>query len=50
MSVPHGRDSAGLPLGAHFVADFGREDLLLSLAGRLEEAAPWPLLAPDYAG
>lgn len=48
MSVPHGTDSGGLPLGAHFVADFGREDLLLSLAARLEEAAPWPVLAPGY--
>lgn len=48
MSVPHGVDAHGLPLGAHFVADFGREDVLLSLAARLEEAAPWPVLAPGY--
>lgn len=50
MSVPAGLDRDGLPLGAHFVADFGHEGLLLSLAARLEEAAPWPVLAPDYAG
>jgi amidase len=48
MSVPAGVDDAGLPLGAHFVADLGREGLLLALAARLEEAAPWPVLAPGY--
>jgi amidase len=48
MSVPAGVDATGLPLGAHFVADLGREGLLLSLAARLEEASPWPVLAPGY--
>ncbi len=49
MSVPHGTDERGLPLGAQFVADLGREDLLLSLAGQLEQAAPWPTTAPGFA-
>lgn len=49
MSVPAGLDSAGLPMGAHFVADLGQEGLLLSVAARLEEAAPWARIAPDFA-
>lgn len=48
MSLPHGLDSRGVPLGVHAVADLGREDLLLRLAGQLEQAAPWPALAPAY--
>jgi amidase/6-aminohexanoate-cyclic-dimer hydrolase len=31
----------GLPIGMMFGARYGREDLLLSLAGQLERAAPW---------
>jgi hypothetical protein len=31
----------------HVVADHGREELLLSLAGQLETAAPWRHLAPS---
>ena len=46
MSVPFGTDASGLPAGVHVVADLGREELLFSLAGQLEAAAPWPLLAP----
>jgi len=49
MSVPFGLDSDGLPIGVQFIADMGREGLLLSLAARIEEAAPWPLMAPDFA-
>jgi amidase len=46
MSVPLAADSSGLPLGVHVVADYAGEDLLLSLAGQLERAAPWPTSAP----
>lgn len=46
MSVPAGFDVDGLPLGAHFFTDLGGEPLLLSLAGQLERAAPWPPHAP----
>lgn len=48
MSVPCGLDSAGLPMGAHFVGDLGNEGLLLSLATQLEAARPWALVAPGY--
>lgn len=48
MSVPCGLDSAGLPMGAHFVGDLGTEGLLLSLATQLEVARPWALVAPGY--
>ena len=44
MSVPLAADATGLPLGVHVVADHAREDLLFSLAGQLEVAAPWPAL------
>ncbi len=49
MSIPFGLDSDGLPIGVQFIADAGREGLLLALAARIEEAAPWPLIAPGFA-
>lgn len=41
MSVPLGSGRDGLPIGVQFGADLGADEMLLDLAGRLEEAAPW---------
>jgi amidase len=41
MSVPLHTFERGLPLGMQFMAPFGDEATLLSLAGQLERAHPW---------
>jgi amidase len=41
ISLPLGMSASGLPIGVQFVAQFGREDLLLGLASAFEEAMPW---------
>lgn len=41
MSVPLAQTADGLPIGIHFGAAIGREDMLFSLAGQLERAADW---------
>ncbi|MDI9917522.1 amidase [Rhodococcus sp. IEGM 1379] len=41
ISLPLGKDSAGMPVGVQLVAAFGREDLLLQVAAQLEVARPW---------
>ncbi len=49
MSLPLSRTAENLPIGIQFGADFGRERTLLELALQLEEAHPWPLMAPSPA-
>jgi amidase len=41
ISLPLHWSDAGLPIGVQLVAPLGREDLLLSVAARLEVATPW---------
>ena len=41
MSVPLHWTAQGLPIGCHFTAAYGREDILFRLAYELEQAAPW---------
>ncbi|WP_421998229.1 amidase [Reyranella sp.] len=41
MSVPLAWTDDGLPIGLQFVARFGAEETLFSLAGQLEQARPW---------
>jgi amidase len=41
ISLPLHWTDDDLPLGAQLVGAYGREDLLLRVAGQLEEAAPW---------
>jgi amidase len=41
MSVPIEWTDDGLPIGVHFVARYGAEETLYSLAAQLEQARPW---------
>ncbi len=41
ISLPLYWNGEGLPIGSQLVASFGREELLISVAARLEEASPW---------
>lgn len=41
ISLPLGWPDDGLPRGVQLIAAHGREDLLISVAAGLEEAAPW---------
>lgn len=47
ISLPLCESRAGLPIGLHFTARMGREDVLLRLAAQLEEAAPWHARRPE---
>jgi amidase len=41
ISLPLHWTPGGLPVGVQLVAPYGREDLLIRVAGQLERAAPW---------
>ncbi len=45
-SLPMHSDANGLPVGVMATAAWGGDALLLQFARQLEEARPWPLLAP----
>lgn len=46
VTVPAGLGGDGLPLSVQLVGRMGAEDVLYSLAGQLETAAPWSHLRP----
>lgn len=46
ISLPMGRTRDGRPIGVQISAPRGHEARLLQIAYQLEEAAPWPTLAP----
>jgi amidase len=48
MSVPLEVTEDGLPIGMHFVARYGAEQVLLSLAAQLEQAHPWRHRRPHW--
>ncbi|MGI9184153.1 MAG: amidase family protein [Solirubrobacteraceae bacterium] len=50
ITVPAGLGSDGLPLSVQLVGRLGAEDVLYSLAGQLEAAAPWLQRRPALAG
>jgi len=50
VSLPLHRTADGVPVGVQLVGPVGSEARLLSLAGQLEAAAPWPLTAALRAG
>jgi len=49
MSVPFGLSDQGLPIGVQFGAPLGGENLLFSLAGQIERAAPWAQIRPNLS-
>ena len=49
ISLPLHQSADGLPIGVHFVGPPAGEELLLSLAGQLEQAAPWADRRPALA-
>jgi amidase len=46
LSLPATLSARGLPIGVQLVASTAAEALLLRTAAELEEARPWPLVAP----
>lgn len=49
MSIPLAMSGDGLPIGCHFTARYAEEELLFSLAGQIERAAPWSGLTTTTA-
>jgi amidase/6-aminohexanoate-cyclic-dimer hydrolase len=49
ISLPMHWTADGLPVGVHLAAAYGADELLVSLAGEIEEAAPWMQRRPSLA-
>ncbi len=47
ISLPLHVSATGLPIGLHFTARMGREDVLIRLAAQLEQASPWAARKPE---
>jgi amidase len=47
ISLPLRWTAQGLPIGMQVVAGYGREDVLIRIASRLEQANPWADRTPD---
>jgi amidase len=47
VSLPLAQTAAGLPIGIHLGADFGRDGTLFALAGQLDRARPWAARRPQ---
>lgn len=50
VSLPLHWTDAGLPIGVHFAAAYGADELLMALAGQLEQARPWFGRRPAMSG
>jgi Asp-tRNA(Asn)/Glu-tRNA(Gln) amidotransferase A subunit family amidase len=48
VSVPIGVDPDGVPMGLQVIGPRWRDGLALGLAAALEQAQPWPRVAPGY--
>jgi Asp-tRNA(Asn)/Glu-tRNA(Gln) amidotransferase A subunit family amidase len=48
VSVPLGRDDAGVPFGLQIVAPRCKDGLALGLAAAWERIRPWPAVANGY--
>jgi amidase len=49
ISLPLHQSADGLPIGGQLIGPPSGDELLLSLAGQLERAAPWAERRPDLA-
>src|SRR3954451_11620468 len=49
ISLPLAESGAGLPIGVQFVGALAAEEMLISLAARVEEARPWANRRPRIA-
>jgi aspartyl-tRNA(Asn)/glutamyl-tRNA(Gln) amidotransferase subunit A len=47
ISIPARPSGSGLPIAMQLVTDFGKDELLLSLAAQYERAHPWADLWPS---
>jgi amidase len=47
VSLPLHESAGGVPIGVQFVAAYAREDLLVRLAGQLEQVQPWAHRRPQ---